>query len=650
MIAAVIRQPLKLTAPTIAAAASGSNAIVISLTKAGKADPSVAVSGYRLFRAPTQGGPWAILATVTPAQFPYTDPVGAGATFSYQAFTVDTSPQRNLSPASIVVTAMTSSGGSLPGAIASLSGVGQSPSQIKWDWPVATGATSYTFRPTGLPAITGILTNSYTQGGLSASQSVTATAEGVNTFGSGSKSPSATASSLGTGTTLSNDPFPRGYLMVQGGQSQYNSSSFKTMAARWNIIDMNPYLGNERDLGSGVTFANICAAIQGVNNGIIKRTSFYIVDQTNANTFNAWKARIENENWWLHSSYPGNDSNIVPDSFGGGNCNNSAIIITKKKTSQTFFQAFAQYFYDVFVLGLAQSKYGESAIFAPNPNLKMVMMDNRFWKARASGDWNMDGSSDNGDPSDLQLGHKLACDAVRAVWPGVLIVGNCDFFNNYTKNGGAGNPFIHSSNIALYDGVLCETAIGQGLQSKETFGGFQGLMDALIASEAMIAPGGTLIVNQAGRTGGANWSSNQGSWGTQDWQGGRCGAALTYMRNAHWAPTADQNYSTQEILFFDELQPSGFPLGWLGGVAGADPVQNGARQNGVWWRDFPNGRVYCNPRGNGVRNITVDVSMHRIPTAGFGTSSVNNGASVPAGSTITLQDGGLGDGLFLVRP
>ena len=109
------------------------------------------------------------------------------------------------------------------------------------------------------------------------------------------------------------------------------------------------------------------------------------------------------------------------------------------------------------------------------------------------------------------------------------------------------------------------------------------------------------------------------------------------MRNYHWAPITP-NYSALEMIFADELQPLGLPVGWMGS---ATTPETGPRSNatasGVWWHDLPNGRVYWNPRGNGAQLVTADVSMHRIPHNGYGDNTVNTGASVPSGSTFTLQ-------------
>ena len=77
-------------------------------------------------------------------------------------------------------------------------------------------------------------------------------------------------------------------------------------------------------------------------------------------------------------------------------------------------------------------------------------------------------------------------------------------------------------------------------------------------------------------------------------------------------------------------------------------AQTGAWKNGVWMREFQNGVVLWNPKGNGSQ--TVDLSTLTSPSghaglkhiAGKMETTVNNGQAV---TSVTLQDR---DGVILL--
>jgi len=105
-----------------------------------------------------------------------------------------------------------------------------------------------------------------------------------------------------------------------------------------------------------------------------------------------------------------------------------------------------------------------------------------------------------------------------------------------------------------------------------------------------------------------------------------------------YAPIGNEQYGTVE--WFDEFDLAGAAdTNWLGRALAAPP--EAAWQSGVWRRDFQGGVALANPRGNGIRTVTVEQGLRRI--AGRQDQQVNNGR--PA-DRITLQDG---DGIILVR-
>jgi hypothetical protein len=76
------------------------------------------------------------------------------------------------------------------------------------------------------------------------------------------------------------------------------------------------------------------------------------------------------------------------------------------------------------------------------------------------------------------------------------------------------------------------------------------------------------------------------------------------------------------------------------GAALSGPVTS-AWQSGVYRRNFQNGIILVNPKGNGARTVTLEGDFVKIK--GTQATSVNNGATV---RTVTLQDR---DGIVLLR-
>ena len=71
-------------------------------------------------------------------------------------------------------------------------------------------------------------------------------------------------------------------------------------------------------------------------------------------------------------------------------------------------------------------------------------------------------------------------------------------------------------------------------------------------------------------------------------------------------------------------------------------VPTAAWQKGVWRRDFDNGIVLVNPKGNGPQTVTLETSYIKIK--GAQDPVTNNGQTV---TTVTLKDR---DGIILLRP
>jgi hypothetical protein len=85
-------------------------------------------------------------------------------------------------------------------------------------------------------------------------------------------------------------------------------------------------------------------------------------------------------------------------------------------------------------------------------------------------------------------------------------------------------------------------------------------------------------------------------------------------------------------VWFDELDQK---------LGSGQAKPTAAWQKGVWRRDFDNGIVLVNPKGNGQQTVTLETSYIKI--RGSQDPVTNNGQTV---TTVTLKDR---DGIILLR-
>jgi hypothetical protein len=472
------------------------------------------------------------------------------------------------------------------------------------------------------------------------------------------------------GSTLAGDAFPRTFWQViaPGGGSgvtyAYANTTFRQNAAKFNIVNPGAFMGIEQTMGN-TTFETIFADIktQAAANGIFPcRCIIYVNSWAqsltgaggNGGTYTIWSSALDNANWWLRTSYPAGA--IVHSTFGGETTNTGVLAQTIDNTvlnssGRTFWQGFWDHYDGVLRLGNAvQQGYASNLAFALNPNLDGYQLDNIFCQPRVAGAWAMNTTSyAAADPTAaafIQQGQQQLILSLKAVNPDLLLMCNADYFVHST-NVFSSQVTLDPTQQGLMDIVYCQAAIGIGGIEGQGGTTFAQFMANLAAAEAQMAPTGTLIFEQTGPSHGVAFSSaNQASWTTTlggDWQNVRYGQAAAFMRNRHYALNFSQNYSPTAPYFTDEILQQNGKFGWLGQPV--DPPQTAARTNGVWWRQFRGGVVFCNPAANGIQTINLAslglTGLSAIASNGFGDASVNNGAPV---TSITLQ---ARDGRFL---
>jgi len=121
-------------------------------------------------------------------------------------------------------------------------------------------------------------------------------------------------------------------------------------------------------------------------------------------------------------------------------------------------------------------------------------------------------------------------------------------------------------------------------------------------------------------------------WGDPtDYQSLRYGLGSCLLGDAYYSFT---NTATgyNGVVWFDEYNAS---------LGQATPSPVAAWQSGVWRRDFDNGIVLVNPKGNGPKTVTLDNGFVKLK--GTQDPATNNGQTV---TTVTLKDR---DGVILLR-
>ena len=112
----------------------------------------------------------------------------------------------------------------------------------------------------------------------------------------------------------------------------------------------------------------------------------------------------------------------------------------------------------------------------------------------------------------------------------------------------------------------------------------------------------------------------------------RYGLGTCLLDDGYYSFT-DTNAGYYGVVWFDELDQS---------LGAAQAAPTAAWQKGVWRRDFDNGMVLVNPKGNGQQTVTLESPFIKIK--GSQDPVTNSGQTV---TTVTLKDR---DGIMLLRP
>ena len=490
----------------------------------------------------------------------------------------------------------------------------------------------------------------------------------------------------GTGAESFNPAFPRlGIYTISG--SQTYPEEMQEKLARFHVVFMG---GNWEgwENNRGYTREHVVSEIKRLSQIGTKVFQYVIFeavwdDDTNhQDAWNpTWKQIAENNNWFVYAS--GTSGTRIGSDFRP---NDQWVInpthYTTKDTSVTPslwpFESAAKFAYDLFVNPSSSFAAGNKA-----PSLDGFFLDNTFWTPRMSGDWNRDSSNSNDHDSNpntpgipdhqfnevreqFRIGEKDFYDKIRALWPGKIFVGNnTDFPRAVEFTGGTTPPpvldwsdlsVLYPLNQVLQGGV-CEAYIGKNWSFEDDYSTASVIARYGYTMDAVAAPKLQLFEQSDLSTTGTDYAD------ATAYRAMRYGLAISLMNDGYYnAEGSNHSGSASSILWFDEFSVYngegqaidsahvfdgigylGHPIAGEHGAVQTEPRWPDKGTHGVWAREFENGIVLLNPKGNGSRTITVgssgadlsDTEWKRID----GVSSVNDGSNVTSDITLDPRDG-----------
>jgi hypothetical protein len=391
--------------------------------------------------------------------------------------------------------------------------------------------------------------------------------------------------------------FPRVGGVNIGAPFNYSDPTYQANLAKQQVMILGYYPGL---MPGGKT---IEAAVQAIK---AKNPNALVFLYTNSNELQylssgAWltyQQKLDSMKWWLYSDAA--MKNKVPSTFGPGFYIINNTLATPKDANGDDAVDWITKFY-------------VNNYFKPNPSIDGFFMDNTFWHPYVNGDWNRNGSvllmNSAQAGTALRQGYARYYSLARSLLPaGKYQIGNVTDW---------GDP---ASTITEYQGLLnggvMEAYIGKSW-SIETYSSWAAMMAMYRKVMGALAEPKLAIFNQ---------------WGSPtDYQSLRYGLGSCLLNDAYHSFT---NTATgyAGVVWFDEYDANL-------GQATAPPTA--AWQSGVWRRDFDNGIVLVNPKGNGPRTVTVGAGFVRLK--GTQDPVTNSGQSV---TTVTLKDR---DGIILMR-
>ena len=397
--------------------------------------------------------------------------------------------------------------------------------------------------------------------------------------------------------TAAAQTFPRLGATLNGGNTTGLTAAH---AAVLDVMTLGAFVGWTNNQGQNAN--QLAAAAKAINPNFRMFVYTDIMEDTNPPSILAQNnTQIASVSWWALTAWGGGST----VSTGGGRYAVNITTHTNLLSGQNYPQWRASKDFTSFLSGKS--------------SLDGLYIDNVNNQPSVTADFAQSGSSQSPstDGSIWRQGYVTYFSALRALSPPSqqLIIGNLATWlpaNTITE---------YVSPSPVLNGGTMESIIGQSY-SVENFAGWSGMMAYYTHVMASVAAPKLVIFAQDAIS-------------TTDYQGFRYGFASCLMEDGYYYSNNAQNYN--DFLTYDEYS---FNLGTATTPALVFPGAT-AYQNGVYRRDFANGIVLVNPKGNGTKTVTLETSYKHL--SGTQASSINNGQTV---TSVTLNDR---DGVILQR-
>jgi hypothetical protein len=370
---------------------------------------------------------------------------------------------------------------------------------------------------------------------------------------------------------------------------------------------LNTWKGWQGYSGTRTTLNQVVNNIKGKNPNI-KIFQYTMLEQIGAgqSTMEAFSDqfnKVNAMNWWVYDV--GTSGNKSKSMWQGTNGPFYEVNITSFAPVDGNGQRWTDWF----------ANWAVKTFITPNPTLDGLYADSVSWFpfSASSADWNRDGIAES--PKNAQTaqsyrqGYAQYFERLRSLAPGKLLIGNVA---NWGDSASDLTEYKGMLNGGLIEGMIGET------WSIETRGGWNAMMSSYRKTMAVMADPKLVVFMQS-------------STSASDYQSVRYGLASCLMDDAYFSISPIDN--SHQILWYDEFDAG------LGQATTNPPTTSW--QNGVYRRDFQNGIALVNPKGNGVRAVTLETAFKKL--SGSQDSAVNSGQTV---TTVTLKDR---DGIILLR-
>lgn len=402
---------------------------------------------------------------------------------------------------------------------------------------------------------------------------------------------------LVTTTAFSADTYPRLAAYDIGSPQDYWTSAHTKQLSTVQVAILSYWPGWGK--GAGTTMNDTVKKIKALN----PNTKVFLYEKPESQHMPAQSGfadlytKITNERWWLTTSGTGG-AYVLSDEGNGVYLVNSTQYARKDASGKTWIQWYPTWL---------QQKY-----VAPNPAIDGLFTDNVFYKPRRNGDWDLNGTSNSASDTNTQImyrkGFAQFADNTRAATGKPVLANAADW----------AVPGATATELqGKYNGGLIEHFLGRSY-STETWAGWGELMKQYRKTMSLLAAPKYGICSVEGSK--------------TDYQFMRYGLATCMMDDGYFAFSDPSSYY-RGVPWFDEY---GVKLG-----AATSGPSTSAWQSGVYRRNFQNGIVLVNPKGNGTRTVTLEANYVKL--RGTQAPSVNNGATV---RTVTLKDR---DGIILIK-